>query len=198
LYEQGLIQPISPVTLFEASAVRTAFRHIQQGKHIGKIVVRMPSMEKHGDAPPMARKPRELNLDAHSAYFLVGGMGGLGRAVSSWLVERGARHLIFLSRSAGQGETDQAFVKELESQGCKVQVFSGSITSRCDVLSAVDGATSPIKGVINLTMVLQVSFFELDFFSARLIRLGPLLSRHDVRRLGGRGFAKSAGNIYFT
>ena len=41
LYEQGLIDPISSAAVYSASAVQTAFRHVQQGKHIGKIVVRL-------------------------------------------------------------------------------------------------------------------------------------------------------------
>lgn len=153
LYESGLIHPITPISLFEASDVQLGVRQIQQGKHIGKIVIRMQE-----EAPPVAKKPRQLTLDAHSAYLLVGGMGGLGRAVSTWLVERGARHFIFLSRSASQGSP---FVEELKSQGCTVQVFSGSITNRDDVTNAVKGATAPIKGVINLSMVLQVSLSDL-------------------------------------
>ena len=158
LYEQdSSIDPITIVAPYEASEVQAAFRHIQQGKHIGKIVVRMPETQGQ-DGPPIERQLRTLSLDRDSAYLLVGGMGGLGRAVSSWLVEHGARHLIFLSRSAGQGETDKAFANELASQGCAVQMFPGSIASLDDVSNAIKGASVPIKGVLNLSMVLRVSF----------------------------------------
>lgn len=156
LYEQGLIDPIASVATYEASAVQNAFRHIQQGKHIGKILVRAPRGRNLEDTTSIESQPRTLKLDPHSSYLLVGGMGGLGRVVSSWLVGHGARHLIFLSRSAGQSETDKSFVSELSSQGCGVQIFSGSIVSLDDVLNAVKGATAPIKGVLNLSMVLQV------------------------------------------
>lgn len=157
LYEQqGSIEPITSVAPYEASEVQSAFRHIQHGKHIGKIVVRIPETQEQ-DALPVERLPRTLSLDPNSAYLLVGGMGGLGRAISSWLVEHGARHLIFLSRSAGRGETDKAFAKELLSQYCTVQMFSGSITSQEDVSNAVKGAKAPIKGVLNLSMILRVS-----------------------------------------
>lgn len=32
-------------------------------------------------------------------YFLPGGFGGLGRSIASWMVEHGARNLVFTSRS---------------------------------------------------------------------------------------------------
>ena len=157
LYELGLINPIAPIAPYEASDVQTAFRHIQQGKHIGKIVVRMPEAQKHDQVLSIKRQPTALNIDCNSAYLLVGGMGGLGRVVSSWLVEHGARHLIFMSRSAGQGDADKEFANELASQGCTVQMLSGSISSMEDVSRVVAEASVPTKGILNLSMVLQVS-----------------------------------------
>lgn len=127
---------------------------------MGKIVVSMPAAQVQQDALPTKRQPGTLKLDPNSAYLLVGGMGGLGRAVSSWLVEHGARHLIFMSRSAGQGETDKTFANELSSQGCALQMFSGSVVSLDDVSRVVKEAIAPIKGVLNLSMVLRVSLLS--------------------------------------
>lgn len=176
LYGQQEIDPITHVAPYDASEVQAAFRHIQQGKHIGKIVVSMPATQEQA-VIPVERQPRTLSLDPNSAYLLVGGMGGLGRAVSSWLVEHGARHLIFLSRSAGQGETDKAFANELASQDCTLQMFSGSITSLDDVSKAVKGATVPIKGVLNLSMVLRVSLTAVPPSGTPLSALFPANTR---------------------
>ena len=170
LYDQGAVAPISIVEKYEAAEVQTAFRHIQQGKHIGKIIVNMDVAGIMG-GKLVTRQPKALSLDKNAAYLLVGGMGGLGRAVSSWLVEYGARHLMFLSRSAGQGANDKAFADELASQGCTVQMIPGSITSPEDVSAAVKAATVPIKGVLNLSMVLQASLHPIHVIvrTARLI-----------------------------
>jgi len=35
-------------------------------------------------------------LRSDASYLLVGDLGGIGRAVASWMVEKGARHLVFL------------------------------------------------------------------------------------------------------
>lgn len=78
------------------------------------------------------------------------------------MAERGAKHLILLSRSGATAQAAVEIVSELREQGVNV------LTPRCDVSSAVDlsavlsaitSATPslpPIKGCINATMVLQV------------------------------------------
>ncbi|KFY63469.1 hypothetical protein V497_01989, partial [Pseudogymnoascus sp. VKM F-4516 (FW-969)] len=42
LYAKGCLQPISPVHSFDAENVEEAFRFMQKGQHIGKIVLTMP------------------------------------------------------------------------------------------------------------------------------------------------------------
>jgi hypothetical protein len=126
---------------------------MQKGTHIGKLTVRMPNNMKN--LPCTARHP-ELPLLPEASYLLVGGLGGLGRSMASWLVQNGAQHLIFLSRS-GRSEKTEHFLKELEVLGCKVQVFAGSVTSIEDVQELVAKAQKPIRGVMQLSMVLQVS-----------------------------------------
>ncbi|EHK97750.1 putative Phthiocerol synthesis polyketide synthase type I PpsC [Glarea lozoyensis 74030] len=105
-YEKGLIKPIAPMKVFEGAKVEDSFRYMQKGSHIGKIVVTIP--EQNTDLPLASIVPK-LKLNPDAGYLLVGGLGGLGRAVSTWMVERGARHLIFLSRSAGKSDQDQSF-----------------------------------------------------------------------------------------
>ena len=43
---QGFIKPIKPLQLFEATHIEEAFRFMQKGQHIGKIVVSMPQDQK--------------------------------------------------------------------------------------------------------------------------------------------------------
>lgn len=126
---------------------------MQKGSHIGKIVVSIPESP---DTLPTTAKQQRLALRPDASYLLVGGLGGLGRAVSTWLVENGARNLVYLSRSAGQSTQDQLFFLELEAQGCSVQAFPGSVSALSDVERAVQGARSPIAGILQMSMVLRV------------------------------------------
>ena len=152
-YQQGHISPIRPMKVFDAAQIVEAFRYMQKGQHIGKIVVSMPEIPSKIEA--MARR-QDLRLRAESSYLLVGGLGGLGRAVANWMVESGAKHLIFLSRSAGKSHGDQAFSRELNAQGCSVQFVAGSVIDPDDVKNVVRNAAAPITGVMHMSMVLKV------------------------------------------
>lgn len=121
---------------------------------MGKIVVSMPENPTELEAAPNVK---QITLRPDVSYLSVGGLGGLGRATASWLVENGAKHLIFLSRSAGEVSNDDPFVKELAAQGCSVQTFSGSVANAADVARVVSSATKPIAGVLQAAMVLNVS-----------------------------------------
>ena len=72
------------------------------------------------------------------------------------MVECGARSLVFLSRSAGQSDSDKIFFKELESLGCSVAPIPGKAQDMGDVERATAMAEKPIRGIIHLAMVLRV------------------------------------------
>ncbi|PYI20162.1 hypothetical protein BO99DRAFT_442447 [Aspergillus violaceofuscus CBS 115571] len=136
LYAKGHIRPIHPVTFYDAHDVQEAFRYMQTGSHIGKI--RLPRQ-------PFGQIER---------IFLFGGMGGLGKAIATWMVTHGARHLIFLSRSAGVSENDQAFIHELRLRGCAVQAIAGDVADYETVQNVIDQAPNLIAGVMQMAMVL--------------------------------------------
>ena len=153
-YEQGYIKPIAPIKEFQAVEVEAAMRYMQKGQHIGKIVVTFPQNPTELEA---TTNTRDLVLRPDVSYLSIGGLGGLGRSIASWLVERGARHLIFLSRSAGSVTSEDPYIKELAARGCSVQTFSGSVANMNDVKRVVASAAKPIAGVLQASMVLDVS-----------------------------------------
>ncbi|KAL2875906.1 hypothetical protein SGCOL_008902 [Colletotrichum sp. CLE4] len=156
-YEQGHIGPIAPTKVFGAAMVEECFRFMQKGQHIGKIVVRMDSTRKNVSIGSTSNGKPSFNGD--SSYLLVGGLGGLGRSVSNWMVEHGAKHLIFLSRQGAKTTENQRFVAELEAQGCSAITVRGDISSLSDVDRAIKAGSQPVRGVINMSMVLQDQSF---------------------------------------
>ncbi|KAI1760054.1 hypothetical protein GGR53DRAFT_106147 [Hypoxylon sp. FL1150] len=153
-YQQGLLRPIEHVTAFEAKQILRAFRHLEDGDHIGKVVVTFPesSTDRSIQSTP---QPRRIRLDPSAAYLLVGGVGGLGRSTATWMVERGARNLTFLSPSAGLSDISKSLFLELESMGCTVTAVAGRVDHMDDVQEAIRRSRSPIKGVVQLAMVLK-------------------------------------------
>ncbi|KAL7918585.1 polyketide synthase [Trichoderma austrokoningii] len=146
---------------FSADQVQDAFRFMQGGRHIGKIIVTMPE----DTSSLQGIKTRPLpNLRSDRSYILVGGLGGLGRSLATWMAENGVGEIIFISRSAKPGPDLDGYVAELSSQGCSVQLVAGSVSDMADVKRTVQVATKPIAGVINLSMVLRdVTLQDMSF-----------------------------------
>ena len=157
LYSEGHIKQIPIAKTFGATEVQDAFLHMQQGVHVGKIVVELRrSAEVSQLDSGIAGRKRVAKFDSSASYLLIGGLGGLGRTVSIWMVEHGARNLIYLSRSAGTKPEDKVLIHELQSMGCNVQLIKGSVTNPIDVASAIkSAATATLKGVIQMSMVLR-------------------------------------------
>ncbi|KAE8364491.1 hypothetical protein BDV27DRAFT_157797 [Aspergillus caelatus] len=150
LYRQGIIHPIHPVKAFPINKVEDAFRYLQTGQHIGKLVLQF------SDSPNLSMAPRVplLDLRGDRTYLLVGGMRGIGASIARWMVYHGARNLVFLSRSAGERHEDKALVRELSDMGCQVLTFAGDIANMATVQRVVSSVRAPIAGVIQLAMVL--------------------------------------------
>ena len=160
-FAEGHFKPIRVDQVFSAPAVLDAFRYMQQGKHIGKIVleIRNPAGKALVENVNTSKK-FGIELDGTASYLLVGGLGGLGRAISVWMVQRGAKNLTFLSRSAGRGKNDADFAREIESMGCTVQLIAGDVVNPDDVARAVNGTLAPLKGIIQMSMVLRDQMFS--------------------------------------
>lgn len=133
---------------------------MQQGSRIGKVVLSIRDAASNLLLEPSASsKPVPPSFDSSAAYLLIGGLGGLGRAISSWMVEHGARHLVYLSRSAGQRAADIDFVRELHSQGCEAQLIQGNVAIIEDVERAMKMISKPLRGILQMSMVLRDEAF---------------------------------------
>lgn len=97
-----------------------------------------------------------LSFDPEASYIVTGGMGGLGRAICSWMAERGARFITAISRSAGRSSSDKSFIAEMQSMRCVLTPVAGNIQDSSVVESAIAQSPKPVKGVIHLAMVLRV------------------------------------------
>ncbi|KAJ6195904.1 polyketide synthase [Bipolaris maydis] len=93
-------------------------------------------------------------------YFMVGCAGGLGRAVCSWLVEKGARYLALVSRNVSS--INKAWLNEIESKGTKVNLCQADVSDMDAlrlVLSKVKTDMPPVIGVVHAAMVLKDKAF---------------------------------------
>lgn len=104
--------------------------------------------------------PRDHQFSADESFVLSGGLGGIGRSIANWMVERGARNLIFLSRSGSNSAAAQATVDDLTAKHCQVKVFACDVSDReglSRVIQECKATMPPINGCVQGAMVLQVS-----------------------------------------
>jgi NAD(P)-dependent dehydrogenase (short-subunit alcohol dehydrogenase family) len=105
----------------------------------------------------------ELRFESSASYVLAGGLGGLGRNIVLWMVERGARNLILLSRRGSDDPSSNSFCETLQALDVTV------LTPRCDisnydsVINAISAceAMPPIRGCIQGAMILKVGGLQL-------------------------------------
>ena len=89
---------------------------------------------------------------------MVGCLGGLGRSLSKWMMDRGARHFVFLGRSGLDKTAARNQVEDLEACGASCAVVRGDVCRMMDVETMVQRAEHPIGGVVQAAMGLYVCF----------------------------------------
>ncbi|MGO2055749.1 MAG: SDR family NAD(P)-dependent oxidoreductase, partial [Halomonadaceae bacterium] len=155
LFNDGTLSPL-PFTAFSHSQVIDAFRYMQQARQIGKVVVtyEQPIAPPQNDVLGTAA----MQLSAEASYLVTGGLGGFGLRTAQWLVDKGARQLILLSRSGAASEEAQAAVAAFEQQGVKVLAAACDITDRAalaEVLARVKGELAPLRGIVHAATVID-------------------------------------------
>ncbi|KAF5126401.1 Highly reducing polyketide synthase sor1 [Metarhizium anisopliae] len=105
----------SHVTYFPASDLRGIFDHLHRLKKTEHLHVEFDNMD------------TVQILDSTGTFLIAGGFGGLGRAIARWMVSRGARSLILLSRSGPKNNPNAlVLLDELRARQIKFQ------NPRCD------------------------------------------------------------------
>ncbi len=95
--------------------------------------------------------------------MLAGGLGGLGRSIAQWMVDRGAKSIILLSRSGAQKPEAIQAVDEMAAEGVTVTVFACDVADRSRLEAVIEECTKtlpPIRGVIQAAMNLRDAVFE--------------------------------------
>ncbi|KVL12891.1 type I polyketide synthase [Burkholderia ubonensis] len=136
MFARGELQPL-PRTVHPLRDARAAFRTMAQGRHVGKVVLRVADDD--GDALP-----------AGATYLVTGASGALGREAAQWLVERGARHLLLTSRT--RDAALDALLEHLSARGVRCGWTPADIGVEADVdslFAALADGWPPLRGVLH-------------------------------------------------
>ena len=88
------VKPL-PALVYEFSAIHSALREFSAAKHVGKIVVKLPTTAEGSGKTPMGG-------DQLAAWIITGGLGALGLIATKWLAGQGHQNLHLLGRSGRQ------------------------------------------------------------------------------------------------
>jgi acyl transferase domain-containing protein/acyl carrier protein len=127
---------------------------------VGRLAARLQRVEQ------LPARTQPLRITADSAYLVTGGRGALGLRAARWLFERGARHLILLSRTPlpahANGPTADprvratlAAIRQLKEDGATVYTPSADVADQA-AMAALFGGTGAevqpwpaVRGVIH-------------------------------------------------
>ncbi|WP_455678827.1 SDR family NAD(P)-dependent oxidoreductase [Streptomyces antimycoticus] len=137
---------LPPVTAWDLRRASEAFRHMEQARHTGKVVLTLP-------AP----------LDPEGTVLITGGTGGLGALLARHLVtEHGIRHLVLLSRRGSEHPEAEAVCAGLTGLGAHVTVAACDAADRdqlSEVLAGI-GADHPLTAVVHAAGVVDDALLD--------------------------------------
>ncbi|MCV7067233.1 SDR family NAD(P)-dependent oxidoreductase [Mycolicibacterium farcinogenes] len=132
-----------PAENYPLTEARTAFRRMQQARHIGKIVVQIPT--------PLQPRPDR-------SYLITGGLGAIGLHTAAYLAQLGAGDLVLTSRRTPDADAQKAIDEITERYKTRVHVFTADVGDEAEVAKLVDRIRAelpPLAGVAHLAGVLD-------------------------------------------
>ncbi|XP_074648828.1 fatty acid synthase-like isoform X2 [Tubulanus polymorphus] len=162
--QNGAVRPLR-TTVFDNDEIESAFRFMAQGKHIGKVLIKVRAEE---DTKLMIPKPILMDAIPRTAchpektYIITGGLGGFGLELANWLIERGATRLVLTSRSGVRTGYQSERIRSWREMNVKVVVSTASTADMDGTRSLIKSAQElgPVGGIFHLAMVLADSFLE--------------------------------------
>ncbi len=125
----------SPVRAWDLRRAREAFRHLREGRNVGKVVLEAP-------------RP----IDPGRTVLITGGTGGLGALTARHLVAvHGARHLLVVSRSGAQAPGAGELREAIEELGAEATIAACDVSDRAQLegLLASIPAERPLGAVFH-------------------------------------------------
>ena len=139
---RGELVPLA-AEVYPLTEAKTAFRRMQQARHIGKIVLQMP-------------KPLQPRADR--SYLITGGLGALGLYTAAHLAQLGAGDIVLTSRRMPDADAQRAIDDITERFRCRIHTFAADVGDEAqvaEVLERIRAELPPLAGVAHLAGVLD-------------------------------------------
>ncbi|MBU6352401.1 MAG: SDR family NAD(P)-dependent oxidoreductase, partial [Chloroflexi bacterium] len=136
--ESGALRAL-PCTVYPAQEAVAALRTMQQAGHVGKLVLDFTLVSP---------------LRPEGSCLITGGLGGLGLQIARQLVDRGARHLVLVSRRGVRTPAQQAALAQLAKAGAQVDVVQADVAQVEEVRRLLSQIPA-LRGIVHAAGVLD-------------------------------------------
>jgi NADPH:quinone reductase-like Zn-dependent oxidoreductase/acyl carrier protein len=185
LFNEGVLHPL-PFQAFDADGVIDAFRHMQQARQIGKIVITYAGGMPAVAAPPRAL-PQGFKVSANATVLVTGGLSGFGLRTAEWLAEHGARHLVLIGRRGAVADEAKTALARLERRGVKVFARACDVTDRAALarlIKEIGSTLPPLRGVVHAAMVIEDGLInDMDAHQIRRVLAPKVLGAQHLHEL---------------
>ncbi|AWT51388.1 type I polyketide synthase [Mycolicibacterium smegmatis] len=132
-----------PAEIYPITEARSAFRRMQQARHIGKIVLQVP-------------KPLQPQQDR--SYLITGGLGAIGLHTAAYLAQLGAGDIVLTSRRDPDESAQRAIDEITERHKCRIHTYAADVGDEAqvaDLLARIRAELPPLAGIAHLAGVLD-------------------------------------------
>jgi fatty acid synthase, animal type len=180
----GVVRPLRS-NVFEMNQVEQAFRFMSQGKHIGKVLIKVCDLEQTQSSSETSKMicdsmkqanalKNEILMNAmpklwfspSESFIVTGGLGGFGLELCQWLVERGARFIVLTSRSGVKTAYQTKKIQCLQREfGATIKVSLYDICDEAQCMSLFREAVAlsdekKIAGIFHLAGIVEDKLFD--------------------------------------
>lgn len=159
--EMGLVHP---VTTYPMGQIGEAFSLIAARKHTGKLVL---VADEQTTVQATKAKALPLRLQCEGTYVVSGGVGDIGTKICHFLAEKGAGHIVALTRRELDAQQRAPMEEAVKNLGGTLHIVKCDIGDEKAVQAAAEKISGlpPVRGVIQSALVLDdhpMDYMEFD------------------------------------
>lgn len=159
MIKEECLQPL-PATIYPAKETIDAFRFLSSAKHIGKVVIDYTDLSSLNGEEALPAKPV---IDPEAAYFISGGLGGLGLETAEWLLRSGAKTLVLSGRKASDNEVINNRIQSWRENGNIIEERYFDITRKeilQDLIEEFGKNLPTLKGIFHCASIFDDALLE--------------------------------------